>query len=65
MLAVSALVGGASPAAAAARPSANRLCGAKNMVKPNALPHMVEAITLHASLPRDLDMAGAVAASSC
>ena len=65
MLAVTALVGGASPAAAAARPSANGLCGAKNMVNPNALPHMVEAMMLHTAPQGDLGMGGAVAASSC
>ena len=64
-LTVAALVGGASPATAAARPSANGLCGAKNMVNPNALPHMVEAMALHTALQGDLGMAGAVAASSC
>ena len=65
VLAVTVLVGVASSAAAAARPSANGLCGAKNMVNPNAFPHMVEAMTLHTAEQGDLGMGGAVAASSC
>ena len=40
-LSLTGLVGGTSPAGAAARPSANGLCGAENMVNPNAFPHMV------------------------
>jgi hypothetical protein len=58
-------VGGASPAAAAARPSANGLCGAKNMVNPNARPHMVEAMIFHTAPQGDAGMSGAVAVSSC
>ena len=65
VLVLTVLVGAASPAAAAARPSANGLCGAKNMVNPNALPHMVEAMALHTAPQGDAGMAGAVAVSSC
>ena len=65
LLALMAFVGGASPAVAAARPSANGLCGAKNMVNPNAFPHMVEAMALHTAPQGDAGMGGAVAASSC
>ena len=55
----------APAAGAAARPSANNLCGAKNMVNPNALPHMVEAMALHTAPQGDAGMGGAVAVSSC
>lgn len=55
----------APAAAAAARPSANNLCGAKNMVNPNALPHMMEAMALHTAPQGDAGMVGAVIASSC
>lgn len=65
LLALTAFVGGASPAVAAAGPSANGLCGAKNMVNPNALPHMAEAMALHTAPQGDAGMAGAVAVSSC
>ena len=65
VLILTGLVGVASPAGAAARPSANGLCGAKNMVNPNALPHMVEAMALHTAPQGDAGMAGAVAVSSC
>jgi hypothetical protein len=60
-----AFVGGASPASAAARPSANNLCGAKNMVNPSALPHMVEAMDLHTAPQGDAGMTRAVTVSSC
>jgi len=59
------LTANGSPAAAAARPSANGLCGAKNMVNPNAYPHMMEAMALHTAPQGDEGMRGAVAASSC
>lgn len=59
------LVGGTASASAAARPSANGLCGAKNMVNPNALPHMVEAMALHTAPQGDMGMMNAVAVSSC
>ena len=65
VLVLTGFVGGASPAGAAARPSANDLCGAKNMVNPNALPHMVEAMALHTAPQGDAGMGGAVVASSC
>ena len=65
LLAITAFIGGASPAVAAARPSAHGLCGAKNMVNPNALPHMVEAMALHTAPQGDAGMGGAVAVSSC
>ncbi len=55
----------APAAAAAARPSANGLCGAKNMVNPNAKPHMMEAMDLHTAPQGDAGMRGAVIASSC
>lgn len=62
---VLAVVGGASPAGAAARPSANGVCGAKNMMNPNARPHMKEAMDLHTAPQGDTGMFGAVRASSC
>lgn len=62
---LAALIGGAAPATAAANPSANGLCGAKNMVNPNALPHMVEAMTLHTAPQGDAGMMHAVVVSSC
>jgi len=65
VLVVTALVGVASPAAAAARPSANGLCGAKNMMNPNAAPHMIEAMSLHTAPQGDAGMFHAVAVSSC
>ncbi len=65
VLVLTVVVGGASPAAGAARPSANGLCGAKNMVNPNALPHMVEAMALHTAQQGDAGMMNAVAISSC
>lgn len=65
VLVITALVGGASPAAAAARPSANGLCGARNMVNPNSAPHMVEAMSLHTAPQGDAGMFHAVAVSSC
>lgn len=64
-LALTAVVLGASPAAGAARPSANGLCGAKNMVNPTALPHMMEAMNLHTAPQGDEGMRNAVAVSSC
>ncbi len=60
-----AVIAAASPAAGAARPSATGLCGAKNMVNPNALPHMVEAMTLHTAPQGDAGMMNAAAVSSC
>lgn len=65
VLGLTALIGGDSPAEAAARPSANGLCGAKNMVNPSAAPHMAEAMALHTAPQGDYGMMGAVAASSC
>ena len=59
------LTASGSPAAAAARPSANGVCGARNMMHPNAAPHMMEAMALHTAPQGDAGMFGAVAASSC
>ncbi len=65
VLALAALAGGASPAGAAARPSANGLCGANNMMNPSAAPHMMEAMASHTALQGDAGMFHAVAVSSC
>ncbi len=65
VLGFTALLAGDSPAEAAARPSANGLCGAKNMVNPNAAPHMAEAMALHTAPQGDNGMMRAVGASSC
>ena len=62
---VSALVAGASPAAAAQIPTPNGLCGARNMMNPNARPHMLEAMMLHTAPQGDAGMFHAVAVSSC
>ncbi len=65
VLVLTALVGGASPAAAATRPSPHGLCGGANMVNPSARPHMVEAMALHTAPEGDAGMFHAVAVSSC
>lgn len=65
VLVLTTLVGGASPAAAATRPSPHGLCGAANMVNPSAQPHMAEAMALHTAPEGDAGMRHAVAVSSC
>ena len=62
---LTALAASASPAAAAPNPTPHGLCGAQNMVNPNALPHMLEAMALHTDEHGDAGMFGAIAHSIC
>jgi len=50
---------------AAQKPTPNGLCGAKNMVNENALPHMMMAMTYHTNENGDFEMFRAVAVSAC
>lgn len=65
VMGVAALAGGASPVTAAQKPTPNGLCGAKNMVNENALPHMMMAMTYHTNENGDFEMFRAVAVSAC
>lgn len=65
VLGLGAVIAAASPAAGAARPAATGLCGAKNMVNPNARPHMAQAMMLHTAPRGDAGMMHAGAVSSC
>ena len=65
VLGLTALAAGASPAAAAPKPTPNARCGAANMLNPNALPHMLEAMMEHTAPQGDAGMFNAVAVSAC
>jgi len=58
-------LGFGSAEASGPRPTPNELCGALNMANEAALPHMIEAMTLHTADQGDAGMDTAVAASAC
>ena len=64
VVAIVALAASAAPAAGQ-KETRNGLCGAKNMMNPNAAPHMSEAMAEHTHENGNRGMGRAVALTAC